>query len=146
MVQSDLLHLICCLQYRWILGFLVITLWGCDSIPRLLSGYCSMGTRERNHSWILAHSRHDPMLENRNNAQPRRPVVPREFFVHVEVYISNQAAAALRKVLPTYMATMCRPPFCPRNSPTRGRRLRRENPQDLSPCWAMITKEKSKVC
>jgi hypothetical protein len=39
-----------------------------------------------------------PMLENRNHAQPRRTAVPREFFLPVEVYISNQAAAALRKV------------------------------------------------
>jgi hypothetical protein len=53
------------------------------------------------------------MLENRNNVQPRRSVAPREFFLPVEVYISNQAAAALRKVLLTYsyLATMYRPPF-----------------------------------
>jgi hypothetical protein len=44
------------------------------------------------------------MLENRSHAQPRRSVPPREFFLPVDVYISNQAAAALRKVPH---------PFCP---------------------------------
>jgi len=38
------------------------------------------------------------MLENRSHAQSKRPAAPRELFLPVEVYISNQAAAALRKV------------------------------------------------
>ena len=38
------------------------------------------------------------MLENQSHAQPRRSAPPREFFLPVDVYISNQAAAALRKV------------------------------------------------
>ena len=42
------------------------------------------------------------MLENRSHAQPRRSAPPREFFLPVDVYISNQAAAALRKVRPTF--------------------------------------------
>lgn len=43
---------------------------------------------------------HDPMLENRIHAQSKRSAAPRELFLPVEVYISNQAAAALRKVFP----------------------------------------------
>ncbi|KAH9178719.1 Rho GTPase activation protein [Lactarius sanguifluus] len=38
------------------------------------------------------------MLENRGHAQSKRSIAPREIFLPVEVYISNQAAAALRKV------------------------------------------------
>jgi hypothetical protein len=38
------------------------------------------------------------MLENQSHAQPKRSAPPREFFLPVDVYISNQAAAALRKV------------------------------------------------
>jgi hypothetical protein len=45
------------------------------------------------------------MLENRSHAQPRRSAPPREFFLPVDVYISNQAAAALRKVRLTYFTT-----------------------------------------
>jgi hypothetical protein len=41
---------------------------------------------------------HAPMPEYRSHAQSKRPTTPREFFLPVEVYISNQAAAALRKV------------------------------------------------
>lgn len=41
------------------------------------------------------------MLENRSHAQSKRPTAPREFFLPVEVYISNQAAVALRKVSPS---------------------------------------------
>jgi hypothetical protein len=65
---------------------------------------------ERDHSWISARSQHYDLmleLENRNNAQPRRPVAPREFFLPVEVYISNQAAAALRKVHVIYHLSIC---------------------------------------
>ncbi|KAF8274095.1 Rho GTPase activation protein [Lactarius quietus] len=40
------------------------------------------------------------MLENRGHAQSKRSITPREFFLPVEVYISNQAAAALRKPNP----------------------------------------------
>jgi len=40
------------------------------------------------------------MSENRSHAQSKRPTTPREFFLPVEVYISNQAAAALRKPNP----------------------------------------------
>ncbi|KAI0257140.1 Rho GTPase activation protein [Lactifluus subvellereus] len=54
---------------------------------------------ERNETRISARSQHELMLETRNHAQPRRSVA-REFFLPVEVYISNQAAAALRKPNP----------------------------------------------
>ncbi|KAH9023755.1 Rho GTPase activation protein [Lactarius hengduanensis] len=40
------------------------------------------------------------MLENRGHAQSKRSIAPREIFLPVEVYISNQAAAALRKPNP----------------------------------------------
>ncbi|KAH8997302.1 Rho GTPase activation protein [Lactarius akahatsu] len=40
------------------------------------------------------------MLENRGHAQSKRSIIPREIFLPVEVYISNQAAAALRKPNP----------------------------------------------
>lgn len=53
-------------------------------------------------SVLLVSSRpdHAPMPENRSHAQSKRPATLREFFLPVEVYISNQAAAALRKVPP----------------------------------------------
>jgi hypothetical protein len=63
----------------------------------------------RNETRISARSQHEPMLENRIHAQLRRSGALREFFLPVEVYISNQAAAALRKVLLSYLATTCRP-------------------------------------
>jgi hypothetical protein len=65
---------------------------------------------EPDHSWISTRFQYyDPMLEleNRNNAQPRRSAAPREFFLPVEVYISNQAAAALRKVHLIYQVSIC---------------------------------------
>ena len=77
---------------------------------------------------------HAPMPENRSHAQSKRPATPREFFLPVEVYISNQAAAALRKVPqlflfdPTYRL-ICRS----QNSPIRGRGRRRENLRELCP-------------
>ena len=47
---------------------------------------------------------HAPMPENRSHAQSKRPATLREFFVPVEVYISNQAAVALRKVPPLFLS------------------------------------------
>ena len=74
------------------------------------------------------------MLENRSHAQPRRSAPPREFFLPVDVYISNQAAAALRKVRLTYFTTTYLPISYSQNSPTRGKNLRRENlPQEVCP-------------
>jgi hypothetical protein len=60
---------------------------------------------EHNHTCVSVRSKHDTMLENRSHAPPRRSAPPREFFLPVDVYISNQAAAALRKVRLTYFAT-----------------------------------------
>jgi hypothetical protein len=75
------------------------------------------------------------MLENRSHAQPRRSAPPREFFLPVDVYISNQAAAALRKVRLTYFTMTYFPICCPQNSPTRGKKLRRESlPREACPC------------
>lgn len=56
-----------------------------------------------NYTSISALSAHRPMLENRRHAHSKRSIAPREFFLPVEVYISNQAAAALRKV-PSYLS------------------------------------------
>ena len=58
----------------------------------------STSTWEPNYTSISALSAHESMLENQGHAQSRRSIAPREFFLPVEVYISNQAAAALRKV------------------------------------------------
>lgn len=90
---------------------------------------------EHNHICVSARSKHDTMLENRSHAQPRRSAPPREFFLPVDVYISNQAAAALRKVCLTHFNTTCFPICCSQNSPTRGKKLRRESlPQEVCPC------------
>ena len=76
---------------------------------------------------------HAPMPENRSHAQSKRPATPREYFLPVEVYISNQAAAALRKVPLHYLI----PTYCPicrsQNSPIRGRRQRKESLRELCP-------------
>jgi|SRR5712671_1000611 len=58
---------------------------------------------EHNHTGVSVHPELYPMPENRSHAQHRRSAAPREFFLPIEVYISNQAAAALRKVYILFM-------------------------------------------
>lgn len=100
---------------------------------------------EHNHTCVSARSKHDTMLEIQSHAQPRRSAPPREFFLPVDVYISNQAAAALRKVRLTYFTTTYFP-ICSQNSPTHGKKLRKESlPLEVCLCWVMITKGRLKV-
>lgn len=58
----------------------------------------TVSTWDPNYTRISAPFVQEPMLENLGHAQSKRSIAPREFFLPVEVYISNQAAAALRKV------------------------------------------------
>jgi hypothetical protein len=80
----------------------------CETNITLSSFWLGLGFRQRlmnpvstwdpDYTSIPALSAHKPMLENRGHAHSKRSIAPREFFLPVEVYISNQAAAALRKV------------------------------------------------
>ena len=73
----------------------VILVLGLCSPRRLMN---PVSTWDPNYTSTSALSAHNPMLENRWHAHSRRSIAPREIFLPVEVYISNQAAAALRKV------------------------------------------------
>ena len=73
----------------------VILVLGLGFRQRLMN---SVSTWDPNYTSISAFSAHKSMLENRGHAHSKRSIAPREFFLPVEVYISNQAAAALRKV------------------------------------------------
>ena len=106
----------------------------------------TVSTWDPNYTRIPALLAQEPMLENLGHAQSKRSIAPREFFLPVEVYISNQAAAALRKV-PCYLFR-CGVSLIQRsrNSLIHARGLRRESRRDLCPCCMMIVREKLKVC
>src|SRR6266702_891703 len=105
----------------------------------------TVSTWEPNHTRISALFAHEPMPENRGHAQSKRSITPREIFLPAEVYISNQAAAALRKV-PCLFCCGVSLIQRSRNSLIHARGQRRESPRDLCPCYATIIKERLKVC
>jgi hypothetical protein len=105
----------------------------------------TVSTWDPNYTRISALFAQEPM-EDLGHAQSNRSMAPREFFLPVEVYISNQAAAALRKVPPYLFRCGVSLIQRTRNSPIHARGLRRESRRDLCPCYTTIVKERLKVC